>query len=265
MADPQPDSSPVAVASGMDGSDTASLMVANADILIDARNLERVYVSGDHRVYALKDITLSIRQGEYVSLMGPSGSGKTTFFNMIGVLDFPTAGEIRIGGRNLKELSGPELAYLRCVNIGYIFQNFNLIEVFSALRNVMLPMRLKGMTESDAKQKAAGLLEQVGLGHRMDHLPGELSGGQQQRVAIARALANDPSLMLADEPTGNLDSKTGKEIVELLSSLSRDKGVTVVSATHDHRMLDVSDRVVYLRGGEIDREDLKIEVGSIEG
>jgi len=238
------------------------------DILIEAVNLERVYISGETKVYALRDITLGIADGEYVSLMGPSGSGKTTFFNMIGALDFPTAGTISLGGRDLKKLSGPELAYLRCVNIGYIFQNFNLIEVISALENVKLPMRLKGTPDADASERAAALLDQVGIGHRLDHLPGELSGGQQQRVAIARALANDPSLMLADEPTANLDTKTGKDIVELLHSLSKEKGVTVVSATHDHRMLDVSDRVVYLKGGEIERvvkrEDLEIEVGSID-
>ena len=243
-------------------------MVAANDILIEARAVERVYVSGETKVYALRNVTLDIRHGEYVSLMGPSGSGKTTFFNMIGALDFPTNGEILLGGRNLKQLSGPELAYLRCVNIGYIFQNFNLIEVFSALDNVKLPMRLKGRTDAEAVDKASDLLTQVGIGNRMHHLPGELSGGQQQRVAIARALANDPSLMLADEPTANLDSKTGKDIVELLSRLSQEKGVTVVSATHDHRMLDVSDRVVYLRGGEIERivqrADMEIEVGSVD-
>ncbi len=237
-------------------------------VLIRATNVERAYPTGHDVVYALRSIDLEIYQGEYLSLMGPSGSGKTTFFNMIGALDFPTAGTVEIGGRNLQQLKPAELAYLRCVNIGYIFQNYNLIEVFSALWNVMLPMRLLGMSDADARDKAARLLGEVGLGHRIHHLPGELSGGQQQRTAIARALANDPSLVLADEPTGNLDSKTGLAIVQLLSELSDRKGVTVVSATHDHRMLDVSDRVVYLRSGEVEhivsREDLKIEIGSID-
>ena len=241
--------------------------MAHGDILIEAKNVERAYKTGDTVVYALKGIDLSIKQGEYVSLMGPSGSGKTTFFNMVGALDFPTKGQVRLGGKNLLDLSGPELAYLRCINIGYIFQNYNLSEVFSALDNVTLPMRLSGMSDSDAVDKASELLKRVGLGHRIHHLPGELSGGQQQRVAIARALANNPSLVLADEPTGNLDSVTGHEIVMLLSELSDEHGVTVVSATHDHRMLDVSDRVVYLRGGEVDRivsrEDLNISIGSI--
>jgi putative ABC transport system ATP-binding protein len=238
------------------------------DVLIDAREVERVYQTGHDRVYALRAVTLQIRQGEYISLMGPSGSGKTTFFNMVGALDFPTAGRVTIGGRNLQELTGPQLAYLRCVNIGYIFQNYNLVEVFSALDNVMLPMRILGLPDADAETKAKDLLDRVGLGHRFGHLPGELSGGQQQRVAIARALANDPGLILADEPTGNLDSHTGHEIVQLLSRLSDDHGVTVVSATHDHRMLDVSDRVVYLRDGEVERvvarDELKIQVGSVE-
>ncbi len=236
--------------------------------LIEAENLERAYASGEEVVYAIKDVTLNIYPGEYLSLMGPSGSGKSTFFNMVGALDIPTGGTISIGGRDLRKLKPPQLAYLRCVNIGYIFQNYNLIEVVSAMRNVTLPMRFRGLTEAEAQEKAAVLLEQVGLGQRMHHLPGELSGGQQQRVAIARALANDPSLLLADEPTANLDSKTGLQIVELLSQLSKDRGVTVVSATHDHNMLAVSDRVVYLRGGEVERvvnrEDLDIQVGHIE-
>jgi len=203
-------------------------MIDQRDVLIHAENVERAYGSGDALVYANKNITLSIHPGEYISLMGPSGSGKTTFFNIIGALDFPTAGRISIGGRNLQDLAPSELAYLRCKNIGYIFQNYNLIEVFSALRNVTLPMLLSGMDDGEATGKARQLLTDVGLGERMDHLPGELSGGQQQRVAIARALANDPALILADEPTGNLDSKTGHEIVKLLSRLSRDNGGTVV-------------------------------------
>jgi putative ABC transport system ATP-binding protein len=235
--------------------------------LIEARNLERVYVAGKEKVYALRDVSLDIRAGEYVSLMGPSGSGKTTFFNIIGALDRPTAGRIRLGGYDLAELRSDELAFFRCAHIGYIFQNYNLIEVVSALRNVLLPLRFRGLSRSEAEDRAAALLTRVGLGHRLKHLPRELSGGQQQRVAIARALANDPRLILADEPTGNLDSKTALEIVELLSSLCRERGVTVVSATHDHRMLAVSDRVVYLRGGAVERvvgrDELKITVGEL--
>ncbi len=238
-----------------------------ADALIEATGVKRAYRSGTEEVYALRGVTLTIDRGEYVSLMGPSGSGKTTFFNMIGALDFPTEGTILLGGRDLKQLTQAQLAYLRCVNIGYIFQNYNLVEVLSAQRNVMLPMLILGLSETDAREKSAALLKKVGLDHRMHHLPGELSGGQQQRVAIARALANDPALILADEPTGNLDSKTSVAIVALLSGLSKERGVTVVSATHDHRMLDVSDRVIYLRDGQVDRivarADLNIAVGSV--
>ncbi|MCC5806986.1 MAG: ABC transporter ATP-binding protein [Opitutales bacterium] len=239
----------------------------SATSLIDARDVQRYYKSGATVVKALDGVTLEIRAGEYLSLMGPSGSGKTTFFNIIGALDVPTGGSVKLGERELASLSMAELSYLRCANIGYIFQNYNLVEVFSALRNVTLPMRFLGLTEAEANDKAAMLLKRVGLDHRMHHLPNELSGGQQQRVAIARALANDPMLVLADEPTGNLDTKTATSIVELLSELSREKGVTIVSATHDHRMLSVSDRVVYLRDGRVERilnrDELKISVGSI--
>jgi len=243
-------------------------MTQATEPLIEAEQVERAYVSGTEVVYANKGITLSVQHGEYVSLMGPSGSGKSTFFNLIGALDFPTGGTIKLGGRDMSRLSSAELAYLRCMNIGYIFQNYNLIEVFSAKMNVILPMRLSGLDAEACDTKAQGLLEQVGIGDRGDHLPSELSGGQQQRVAIARALANDPLLILADEPTANLDSKTGHDIVQLLSTLSRQNGVTVVSATHDHRMLDVSDRVVHLRDGEVEkivnREDMTINVGHME-
>ncbi len=243
-------------------------MTSASPPLIEARDVERAYTSGTEVVFANRAITLDVAHGEYVSLMGPSGSGKSTFFNLIGALDFPTGGSIKLGGRDMSRLSSAELAYLRCMNIGYIFQNYNLIEVFSARMNVILPMRLAGLDPDAALHKAQGLLEQVGIGDRGEHLPSELSGGQQQRVAIARALANDPLLILADEPTANLDSKTGHDIVQLLSALSRKNGVTVVSATHDHRMLDVSDRVVYLRDGEVEkivaRQDMTINVGSME-
>ncbi|MEI7832754.1 MAG: ABC transporter ATP-binding protein [bacterium] len=243
-------------------------MAVTDEVLIDAQDLERAYKTVDSVVYALKGVTLQIYRGEYLSLMGPSGSGKTTFFNMIGALDFPTGGTISLGGRNLLDLTPGQLSYLRCVNIGYIFQNYNLIEVLSARDNVMLPMRFLGLSDKDAAEKAVGLLQLVGLGERVHHLPGELSGGQQQRVAIARSLANDPSLILADEPTGNLDTNTAHAIVDLLSKLSNERGVTIVSATHDSRMLDVSDRVVYLRDGAVERivsrADMNISIGSIQ-
>lgn len=235
--------------------------------LISARAVERVYLARGTAVYALRGVDLEVFPGEYVSLMGPSGSGKTTLFNLVGGLDFPTAGDLRVGGRDLRSLTSGELAHLRCVNLGYIFQACNLVEVLSARENAMLPMRFRGLPEREAADKAGALLERVGLGNRLGHRPAELSGGQQQRVAIARALANDPALILADEPTANLDSHTALEIVELLAGLCRERGVTVLSATHDHRMLAVSDRVVILRDGRVERiarrDELAIEPGAI--
>lgn len=177
---------------------------------------------------------------------------------MIGALDVPTAGRISIGGQTLKNMNSSQLAALRSIYVGYIFQTYNLIEVLTALQNVILPMRFIGLDEKTANAKAADLLARVDLGKRMHHRPSQLSAGQQQHVAIARALANDPKLILADEPTGNLDSKTSLAVVELLSELSKERGVTVVSATHDDRMLAVSDRIVYLRDGEVE----KIVLGS---
>ena len=242
-------------------------MSSRGQILVKAEKVVRAYGKGEDIVHALDGIDLEIYQGEYISLMGPSGSGKTTFFNIIGALDFPTGGQVFLGGQELRRMKSAELAYLRCRNIGYIFQNYNLIEVISAVENVMLPMRFLGLSDKEAEEKASRLLDSVGLGQRLRHLPGELSGGQQQRVAIARALANDPMIILADEPTGNLDTKTATSIVELLSKMSDDHGVTVISATHDNRMLSVSDRVVYLRGGKVERvlnrDELNIKIESI--
>ncbi|RKY30287.1 MAG: ABC transporter ATP-binding protein, partial [Candidatus Omnitrophota bacterium] len=221
------------------------------------------------KLEVLKGIDLEILKGEYLSIMGPSGSGKTTLFNMIGGLDKPTEGKVYIDEVDVAQLDAYELAWLRCRKIGYIFQTFNLIPVMTALENVMLPMIFAGMTTDDAREKAKGLLEVVGLGERLNHKPFELSGGQQQRVAIARALANDPAIILADEPTGNLDLKTGKEIINLLREMNKEKGVSIITATHDLKMLDVSDRVIWLRDGIIerveDRENIDIKVGEVEG
>ena len=255
--------------SGNDNTDNADrcddLLAAN---VVRAVNVKRSYRLGGETVHALRGITLSIKRGDYVSIMGPSGSGKSTFFNMVGGLDKPTEGEVYIDEVAIASLDTFELAWLRCHKIGYIFQTFNLIPVQSALENVMLPMLFSGMPEADAQEKAAGLLKKVGLGNRLLNKPNQMSGGQQQRVAVARALANDPAIILADEPTGNLDLKTGEEIIEILSALKADYGVTVITATHDHKMLKASDRVVYLVDGLIDRvqrrEDLRITEGTIE-
>jgi len=224
---------------------------------------------GDQVLRALDGVHLDVFRGEYISIMGPSGSGKSTLFNMIGGLDKPTLGSVFINDVDMAQLDAQELAYLRCRTIGYIFQTFNLIPVMTALENVTLPMVFAGTPTDDCVEKGIKLLELVGLGERLHHKPSELSGGQQQRVAIARALANDPAIVLADEPTGNLDLKTGKEIILLLKRLNAEQGVTVISATHDLKMIDVSDRVVWIRDGKIerieDRSEIELRVGEMEG
>jgi putative ABC transport system ATP-binding protein len=235
--------------------------------VVSARDVWKVYQTGSVETPALRGVTLDIHAGEYLSIMGPSGSGKSTFFNMIGGLDKPTSGKVFIDEVDIAQLDAFELAWLRCRKIGYIFQTFNLIPVMTCLENVMLPMVFAGLSSDDARDKAAGLLRQVGLGQRLKHKPPQLSGGQQQRVACARALANDPAIVLADEPTGNLDLRTGEEIIQLLHQLKTEHGVTIVSATHDMKMLAVSDRVVWIRDGLCDRieerKDLEIKVGEI--
>ncbi|MFB0507224.1 MAG: ABC transporter ATP-binding protein [Thermodesulfobacteriota bacterium] len=241
--------------------------------MADSRNIVRVskvtktFQLGKVEVKALQGVDLEIAAGEYLSIMGPSGSGKTTLFNMIGGLDKPTSGKVFIDEVDIAQLDAYELAWLRCRKIGYIFQTFNIIQVMTALENVTLPMVFGGMNNDAAVEKGMELLELVGLGDRFRHKPFELSGGQQQRVAVARALANDPAIILADEPTGNLDLTTGEEIISLLKQLSQERNVTVISATHDIKMLNVSDRVVWIRDGRIDRiedrEELSISVGQI--
>ncbi len=237
--------------------------------IISARDLKRLYVVGGEQVWALNGVDLDICRGEYLSIMGPSGSGKSTLFNMVGGLDKPTEGHVTIDGADIGALDREQVAYLRCHKIGFIFQTFNLVEVMTAQENVMLPMIFANVPEKEAEEKAMALLARVGLDNRRDHRPEELSGGQQQRVAIARALANDPDIVLADEPTGNLDLKTGEEIIQMLEALKDELGVTVISATHDHKMLAASDRVVYLNDGKITdikkRGELDISFGTIDG
>jgi putative ABC transport system ATP-binding protein len=237
--------------------------------IIRTENVGKVYRMGSEEVQALRGITLDIFQGEYLSIMGPSGSGKSTFFNMVGGLDKPTSGRVCIDAVDISTLDARQLAWLRCRKIGYIFQSFNILPVMSALENVTLPMVFAGLGTGEARDKGAELLKLVGLGERLHHRPDELSGGQQQRVAIARAMANDPAIILADEPTGNLDLRTGAEIIEMLTRLQRERGVTVITATHDHKMLAASDRVVWIRDGLIDkverRENLDIRLGTIDG
>jgi putative ABC transport system ATP-binding protein len=220
-------------------------------------------------VKALDGVDLDIRRGEYISIMGPSGSGKSTLFNMVGGLDKPSSGSVFIDETDMAQLDASELAWLRCRKIGYIFQTFNLIPVMTALENITLPMIFAGATTDEMLDRGRYLLELVGLGDRLHHKPSELSGGQQQRVAIARSLANNPAIILADEPTGNLDLRTGKEIIELLKRLNKEQGVTIISATHDLKMLDVSDRIIWIRDGKVERveerKDLELTVGEVEG
>ncbi|MBD3243647.1 MAG: ATP-binding cassette domain-containing protein, partial [Chitinivibrionales bacterium] len=193
--------------------------------------------------------------------------GKSTLFNMIGALDRPTSGEIELAGVHLNQLSARQLAYFRGNHIGYVFQTYNLLPAYNAIDNVAFPLVFSGVPHEQAQTRAREVLSRVGLGHRLTHRPDELSGGQQQRVAVARALANRPSIILADEPTGNLDLHTGEEIIALLKRLTVEEGVTVITATHDYKMLDVSDRILWIKDGKVDRlerrEDVNIRVGTV--
>ncbi|MCF7854868.1 MAG: ABC transporter ATP-binding protein [Candidatus Pacebacteria bacterium] len=240
----------------------------NRDIVIRAIDVKRYYGEGDAVTKALDGITLDVYRGEYLSIMGPSGSGKSTLFNMIGGIDSPTEGMVFIDEIDVAQLDSYELAWMRCHKIGYIFQSYNILPVLTALENVTLPMVFAGLTSDDARDKGAEILRTVGLGQRIFHRPYEMSGGQQQRVAVARALANDPVIILADEPTANLDVKTGEEIIDLLCELKTERGITVISATHDMKMLDVSDRILWIRDGRVqrleERKNLDISIGEIE-
>lgn len=239
-----------------------------SEVLVQLKDVCKVFGSKQNVVHALSNVSLSVMRGEYLSVMGPSGSGKSTLFNMIGGLDRCSSGTVEIGGVNLKKLKDGELAFFRGRHIGYVFQSYNLILAMSALKNVSLPATLAGCSLAEAKRRAEEALDKVGLSDRVTHRPDELSGGQQQRVAIARALVNKPTIILADEPTANLDLHTGEEIISLLRKLCMDMGVTVITATHDHAMLKVSDRIVWIKDGTVDRietaADIKIEEGAIE-
>jgi len=245
------------------------LSEAPVENAVRVRNVIKRYEMGEVVVEALRGINMEVRRGEYISVVGPSGSGKSTLFNMIGGLDKPTEGRVYIDEVDIAQLDAYELAWLRCRKIGYIFQTFNLIPVMTALENITLPMVFAGATTHEAIERGLAILELVGLRDRYGHKPSELSGGQQQRVAIARALANDPSILLADEPTGNLDTKTGLEIIDLLRRLNKEKGVTVIVNTHDMKMLDVSDRIFHIQDGRVarieTRAEAKIQVGILDG
>lgn len=222
--------------------------------LIKLENVYKVYSLGKTEIQALREINLEIKKGERLAIIGPSGCGKSTLLNLIGCLDRPTKGNIFIDGKDVSKLDDNELAMIRREKIGFVFQFFYLIPTLTALRNIMLPMTFAGFPREQQKKRARKLLEIVGLKERMNHRPSELSGGERQRVAIARAMANSPEIILADEPTGNLDSKSGKEIINLLLKLNKKYGVTLVIVTHDPHIAKVSKRIIYLKDGKIIRE-----------
>jgi len=218
--------------------------------VLELKNVNKIYGSGHTAVHAAKDINLRVQPGEIVLIMGPSGSGKTTVLSMAGLLLRPTSGEIFFDGEKINGLSQRQIADLRLHNLGFVFQAYNLLSALTARENVEVVMNLAGVRGREARQRAEELLTMLGLGERLDHKPADLSGGEKQRVAIARALANDAPLILADEPTGNLDSKTGSEVMELLCcGLGRDQGRAIVIVTHDHRLKEIADRVLWLEDG----------------
>jgi putative ABC transport system ATP-binding protein len=219
--------------------------------VIEANELSKVYLMGEVEVHALCGLSMKVRRGEVVSIMGPSGSGKSTLMNIIGCLDRPTAGDYILDGVNVSNLKDDQLASIRNHKVGFVFQSFNLLPRATALVNVELPMRYSGL-RSGRRERAREALQAVGLGDRITHRPSELSGGQQQRVAIARALVNDPAIILADEPTGNLDSKSGVEIMHLLLSLNQERGTTLVIVTHDPEVAAQTQRVIHIRDGMVE-------------
>lgn len=218
--------------------------------IIKLEEVSKEYKMGELVVEALKEVSLEIKKGDFVSIVGPSGSGKSTIMNMIGALDLPTKGSIFLDGINIKNLNESELAQVRGKKIGFVFQTFNLIPTLTALENVMLPMMFQNVDIMTRREKAESILKDIGLEHRFNHLPNELSGGERQRVAIARALANNPDVILADEPTGNLDSKRGKEIAEMFVKLNKD-GKTIILVTHDSEIAKYSKKIYNLKDGRI--------------
>ncbi|MDP1714057.1 MAG: ABC transporter ATP-binding protein [Anaerolineales bacterium] len=221
------------------------------DWVIEARNITKTYRMGEFDVEALRNVSFTIERGEALSIMGPSGSGKSTMMNTLGCLDKPTSGEYILDGESVADMDDDQLASVRNRKVGFVFQSFNLLSRLTALGNVELPLRYSGLTDG-RRERAQAALEAVGLKDRMTHRPYELSGGQQQRVAVARAIVNDPAMIMADEPTGNLDSKVGKEIVDLLLSLNKERGTTLIIVTHDPYIAEQTQRVIRLRDGEID-------------
>ena len=225
------------------------------DYVVEVIGLKKVYRSNGIDTYALNGVDLRVRRGEFIAIVGPSGSGKSTLLNMLGALDKPTEGKVIIDGVDITTLSDNKRAELRNEKIGFVFQSYNLIPRIDVLRNVELPLVLRGISPAERRRKALEMLEEVGLADKARNKPNQLSGGQQQRVAIARALVTDPSIILADEPTGNLDSKSGQAIVELFKTLNR-KGRTIIVVTHNMEVAHETNRIIYLRDGRVEREEI---------
>jgi putative ABC transport system ATP-binding protein len=224
------------------------------DWVVNAKNLTKVYPMGEIEVHALRGLTVQIQRGEVIAIMGPSGSGKSTLMNILGCLDRPTEGDYFLDGENVAQMNDDQLAVVRNHKVGFIFQSFNLLPRATALSNVELPLRYRGSNGINRRETAANALEAVGLGDRINHRPNELSGGQQQRVAIARAIVNNPSIIMADEPTGNLDSKSGDEIMRILLNLNQERQATLIIVTHDPEIAALTQRVITIRDGCVETQ-----------